>query len=456
MELPSDFINMLSGLLPEGEAAELLEALRETPPPVSIRLNPDKVGPGEVFDSLGCSTDGAVPWASDAFYLDRRPLFTLDPKLHQGVYYVQEASSMFMEQAVRSCVSGPVTFLDLCAAPGGKSTHIASLLPEGSILVANEIQRGRANILAENMVKWGRSDVMVTCNTPRRIGESGLMFDVIAVDAPCSGEGMFRKEPQAVADWSLATVDMCAARQRMILADIWPALKPGGFMIYSTCTFNLSEDEDNVRWLIGEFGAEPVPIQTEPSWNIYGALDGSDIPVNNFMPHRTRGEGFFIALLRKPGSWSPSGRSKSAKRAAEVRFPELERWVAGADGFRFFMERNSIYGLPAALADDMLEIGRLLYPLVRGMDVAVKKGHDLIPSHALAMSCALCADSFNRVEVSREQALSYLRCEAVQFENAPKGFLLLTFMGRPLGFVKNLGNRANNMYPREWRIRMSV
>lgn len=190
MELPSDFINMLSGLLPEGEAAELLEALRETPPPVSIRLNPDKVGPGEVFDSLGCSTDGAVPWASDAFYLDRRPLFTLDPKLHQGVYYVQEASSMFMEQAVRSCVSGPVTFLDLCAAPGGKSTHIASLLPEGSILVANEIQRGRANILAENIIKWGRTDVIVTCNTSRQIGESGLMFDVIAVDAPCSGEGM--------------------------------------------------------------------------------------------------------------------------------------------------------------------------------------------------------------------------------------------------------------------------
>lgn len=457
MELPSDFVSMLSRIMSGECAAGLSEALSGTPSSVSIRLNCRKgAGLPDVLESLDCRRDGAVPWASDAWYLDRRPSFIGDPMLHQGLYYVQEASSMFMEQAVRRCVDGPVRFLDLCAAPGGKSTLIESLLPEGSILVSNEIQRGRANILAENMVKWGMPGVMVTCDTPQHIGRSGLLFDVIAVDAPCSGEGMFRKEPQAVADWSMETVRMCAERQRNILSDVWNALKPGGFLIYSTCTFNLAENEENVHWIIDSLGAEPVPIDIDPSWNVTGALDGTGVPVYRFMQHRTKGEGFFMALLRKCGTWQKTDRTGKSSGNQEVRLPETEQWVLDADSFRFFKEGDSIYALPSLQADDMLRIGHLLYPIVRGTEVAVLKGRDLVPAHALAMSGLLRTGSFCKVEVSRQEAISYLRCEALHIADAPKGILLLTYMGRPLGFVKNIGNRANNMYPSDWRIRISL
>ena len=238
MAIKQEFINMMLKSLGQQELDALLTALGAEPE-VSIRFN-SKLPDAEktVMDSLGCSADGLVPWAGKALYLDHRPQFTMDPLLHQGCYYVQEASSMFLEQAIKHCVKGPVRALDLCAAPGGKSTLLASLLPEGSLLISNEIQRQRAQILAENMVKWGRPGVMVTCNSPKQIGESSLMFDVIAVDAPCSGEGMFRKDEGAIRDWSLKNVEMCAQRQREIIEDIWPALKAGGYLIYSTCTFN--------------------------------------------------------------------------------------------------------------------------------------------------------------------------------------------------------------------------
>ena len=229
MELPQEFIN----ILPCSERDALLAALA-TEPEVSIRFNSKSAqSQNLVLESLECRADGRVSWMDQAVYLDHRPQFTMDPLIHQGCYYVQEASSMFLAQAVSKCVSGPVRALDLCAAPGGKSTLLAQLLPEGSLLISNEIQRGRAQILAENMVKWGRPGVMVTCNTPKQIGESSLMFDLIAVDAPCSGEGMFRKDEGAVRDWRLQNVEMCAARQREIIDDIWPALKAGGYLIYS-------------------------------------------------------------------------------------------------------------------------------------------------------------------------------------------------------------------------------
>ncbi|MBP5646174.1 MAG: rRNA cytosine-C5-methyltransferase [Bacteroidaceae bacterium] len=457
MELPSEFISMLSRIMPGECAAGLSDSLGNTPSSVSIRLNARKLtGFQDVLESLDCCRDGEVPWASDACYLDRRPSFISDPLFHQGLYYVQEASSMFVEQAVRRCVNGPVRFLDLCAAPGGKSTLIASLLPEGSILVSNEIQRGRANILAENMVKWGRPGVMVTCNTPCQIGGSGVLFDVIAVDAPCSGEGMFRKEPKAVEDWSMETVQKCADRQRGILSDVWSALKPGGFLIYSTCTFNLAENEENVHWIIDTLGAEPVPIDTDPSWNITGALDGTGIPVYRFMQNRTRGEGFFLALLQKNGTSHVPYRSANGGVNQESGSSGTDKWVLDADSFRFCMDGGTIYALPYPQADDMLRIGQSLYPLVRGTEIARLKGRDLVPAHALAMSGLIRTGSFCNLEVSREEALSYLRCEALRIADAPKGILLLTYSGRPLGFVKNIGNRANNMYPSDWRIRISL
>lgn len=450
MELPQEFIN----ILPCSERDALLAALA-TEPEVSIRFNSKSAqSQNLVLESLECRADGRVSWMDQAVYLDHRPQFTMDPLIHQGCYYVQEASSMFLAQAVSKCVSGPVRALDLCAAPGGKSTLLAQLLPEGSLLISNEIQRGRAQILAENMVKWGRPGVMVTCNTPKQIGESSLMFDLIAVDAPCSGEGMFRKDEGAVRDWSLQNVEMCAARQREIIDDIWPALKAGGYLIYSTCTFNRQEDEDNVRWIMDKYGAEAVDLNPDPKWNIAGSLTEDNLPVYYFMQHRTRGEGFFLCLLRKPEGAGAGLKSRPFK-ADQSKVPaECKTWIA--DGYEFFIKNESVFALPSALKDDMWQAGQELYALVPGIEVAVMKGRDWVPAHALAMSSALNRDAFCRVEVTRQQALAYLHCDAVRLEDAPRGIVLLTYKDIPLGFAKNIGNRANNMYPQEWRIRNSI
>lgn len=456
MAIPQEFINMMAGLLEKKELDSLLAAL-ETEPDVSIRFN-SKVPCAEsiVPQSLDCRLDAPVPWASNAWYLDHRPQFTMDPLLHQGCYYVQEASSMFLEQAVKLCVNGPVKALDLCAAPGGKSSLLASLLPQDSLLICNEIQRQRAQILAENMVKWGRPGVMVTCNTPAQIGASGLLFDLIAVDAPCSGEGMFRKDEVAVKDWSTDNVAMCASRQREIIENIWPALKPGGYMIYSTCTFNRHEDEDNVEWIMERFGAVPVPVKTNPDWNITGSLTTSGLPVYHFMQHKTRGEGFFMCLIQKPADTFLPLKEKAFKTSDGNVPAACRQWLLPDTGYEFFIKNDSVYAMPAALADQMWQAGKELYTLVPGIEVAVLKGRDWVPAHALAVNGALNRKAFNCVEVTRQQALEYLHCEAVRLDDAPRGIVLLTFNDIPLGFAKNLGNRANNMYPQEWRIRRSV
>ena len=456
MAFPQEFINILGELLADGERDALLAAL-EREPEVSIRFNP-KVADAEglALESLECSASGRVSWMDGAVYLDHRPQFTMDPLLHQGCYYVQEASSMFLAQAIKKCVSGPVRALDLCAAPGGKSTLLAQLLPEGSLLVSNEIQRSRAQILAENMVKWGRPGVMVTCNTPQQIGESSLLFDLIAVDAPCSGEGMFRKDEGAVRDWSLRNVEMCSVRQREIIEDIWPALKPGGYLIYSTCTFNRFEDEDNVRWIMDKFGANAIQIEVKPEWSIAGSLTDDNIPVYHFMQHRTRGEGFFMCLLRKPEGVSVVLRSKLFKTDASNVPAECRSWVKYASCYEFFIKNDSVFALPSALADVMWQVGQDLYALVPGIEVATLKGRDWVPAHALAMSTALDKSDFSCVEVTRQQALEYLHCNALRLDDAPRGIVLLTYKDIPLGFAKNIGNRANNMYPQEWRIRNSI
>ena len=452
MAFQKEFIN----ILPVSERDALLAAL-EREPEVSIRFNP-KADDVEnlVLESLACSADGRVPWMDGAVYLDHRPQFTMDPLLHQGCYYVQEASSMFLAEAVRKCANRPVRVLDLCAAPGGKSTLLAQLLPEGSLLISNEIQRSRAQILAENMVKWGPPGVMVTCNTPKQIGQSSLMFDIITVDAPCSGEGMFRKDEGAVRDWSIGNVEMCAARQREIIEDIWPALKPGGYLIYSTCTFNRLEDEDNVRWIMERFGAEAVVLNPAAEWNIAGSFTDDSLPVYHFMQHRTRGEGFFLSLLRKPEAAVATLKSRPFKADSSKIPAECRGWLKPDNGYEFFIKNESVYALPMELADDMWQAGQELYPLVPGVEVAMLKGRDWVPAHALAMNAVLNRDAFQRVEVTRQQALAYLHCDALRFDDVPRGIVLLTYQNIPLGFAKNIGNRANNMYPQEWRIRNSI
>lgn len=291
-ELPEDFLHLMREHYGPHEAENLCKALVESEPEVSVRFNIRKIKASDdlreafVPDVLSDATP--VEWCPDAYYLAERPPFTFDPLLHAGVYYVQEASSMYV---ARLCDKyGPVMpccALDLCAAPGGKSTLLSGLLPEGSLLLSNEPMPKRAHVLAENMQKWTRMlegeypvKSIVTNNYPADFRAFTDCFDLVVTDVPCSGEGMFRKDEQAVAEWSMENVMMCVERQQGILRDIWHTLKPGGLLIYSTCTFNRFEDEDNARWVCHELGGELLEER-------------------HFLPGRDRGEGFYCAAIRK-------------------------------------------------------------------------------------------------------------------------------------------------------------
>ena len=423
----------------EARGRALCEALAGTEPSVSVRWNRGKVA--------ACAGSDAVPWCPDACYLPERPPFTFDPLLHAGAYYVQDASSMFLAQAVRQYVTEPCVALDLCAAPGGKSTLLRALLPEGSLLVCNEPIPKRAQVLAENMTKWGHPATVVTQNYPADFASLRHTFDLVVADVPCSGEGMFRKDEEAVSEWSIANVGMCQERQRGILADVWPALKPGGLLVYSTCTFNRMENEDNVAWIASALGAEVLPISVSASWGIVGTY--------HFLPGEVRGEGQFMALLRKKNTTASESQnySKKSKKLRQVKpqtTASIREWLGG--DFEFVADTETCVALPRAHASLCADILGPLHILVQGVQVATLKGRDWQPSHALAMSQAYVRGTFPEAALDYDTALSYLRREAICVD-APCGYVLVTFRGLPLGFVKNLGSRANNLYPSEWRIR---
>ena len=462
MNLPQAFIERTRQILGEDIYPSFEEALA-TETPVSIRPN-----------GMKCSftVDGnPIPWASTGIYLNQRPTFTFDPLFHAGCYYVQEASSMFVECVIRQYVDEPVVMLDLCAAPGGKSTLCRSVLPEGSLLVANEVMRNRSQILAENLVKWGNPNVIVTNNDPADFTGMTHLFDVILTDVPCSGEGMFRKDPVAVDEWSVENVDICWRRQRRILADIWPSLKPGGILIYSTCTFNREENEDNVAWIARELGAEILPVSIDESWKITGNLSGEDFPVYRFLPHRTKGEGLFLAVLRKhegeceempsrivnmPSRVEKKKKGKDTKgRQQPMAVPkEVKSWLARNDEFEFSVKDTDVLAFPKMHEAVYVWCKESLKVIHAGITIGEMKGKDLIPHHSLAMSTALAQEAFPRAEVTYTQAIAYLRKEGLVLDtDVPRGYVLLTYKQVPLGFVKNIGNRANNLYPQEWRIR---
>lgn len=482
MQLPAPFVDYTRALLGRDEYDRFSAALLEGEQPVSIRLNPQKCGHSP-FSILHFPLK-EVPWATDAYYLDRRLTFTFDPLFHAGGYYVQEASSMFVEQAVRRYMPDrAVAVLDLCAAPGGKSTHLRSLLPAGSLLVVNEVMRNRVQVLAENLTKWGHPDGVVTNSDPSEFTPLEHLFDCILTDVPCSGEGMFRKDETAIGEWSPENVEICWQRQRRILADIWPCLKPGGLLVYSTCTYNTKENEENVRWIRDELGAEVLPLDVPAGWNITGnLLAGEDFPVYRFLPHKTQGEGFFLAVLRKAGDeeeadgmWTAqmgrpnadkliSGKQKGKKgnggKAAspsafgKEQLAAVQGWLRGAEGYSLMPEGQAL----TAFATSWLPVLSVLKQHVRvlqaGVTLAEAKGKDCVPAHALAMSSLLRREAFACEEVDYPTAIAYLRKEAVTLSGAaPRGFVLLTYRDFPLGFVKNVGNRANNLYPQEWRIR---
>ena len=449
MELPKEFIEHTTALFGE-ERYRRFEAGLQEEPVVSVRTNPAK--PYAEWEGE------KVAWAESGRYIENRPSFTADPLFHAGCYYVQEASSMFIEQVLKQHIDAPVRMLDLCAAPGGKSTHALSLLPEGSLFVANEPVPLRASILAENIIKWGAPNAVVTRNEPADFTPLEDFFDIILVDAPCSGEGMFRKDTRAVTLWSPGNVKTCVERQRTILADIWPTLRPGGLLIYSTCTFNSHEDEETVAWMRDELGAEILPVEMSDDWNITGNLtadsDKEKFPVYRFIPGYTRGEGFFLALLRKEGDGRVAQPRPARSKAAPLpkNHTEIKSWITSA-AYDFSVEGDDVTAIPTEHKAAISALQSRLKVLHCGVPVATIKGKKAQPLHQLAMSNILDRDKFPAVELSCEQALAYLHREALTLPDAPIGIVLFTYKNAPLGFAKNVGNRVNNLYPAEWRIR---
>lgn len=478
MTLPDDFQQYTRQLFGDDIYEEFLHAL-EQDSPVSIRFNPFKIQRKSCGLAEG---QERVPWCEYGVYLSERPSFTFDPLLHAGQYYVQEASSMFVCEVIKQLFNknllhkpfadSPLLMLDLCAAPGGKTTALRSVLPDGSLLFSNEPIKIRASILKENIQKFGHPDVVVTNNYPKDYRKSKLMFDVILADVPCSGEGMFRKDPNAISEWSPANVDKCQQLQRSIIEDIWPCLSEGGILVYSTCTFNAKEDEENVQWIAETLGAEFVEIDVNKDWGITGSLVG-DIPVYRFIPGKTRGEGIFMAVLKKSGE----GREERGERRGsrkEIRsqkvknnqqiislssrpstLSSLNNWLQG--DFALMLEGDTVKAIPSRWAHIYNNVVKALHIIHAGVTLGTVKGKDIIPDTSLALSTALNREAFASAPLSYDEAIQFLRKEAITLDSSiGKGFTLVTYDSAPLGFVKNLGNRANNLYPQEWRIRKNV
>lgn len=445
MKLDAEFIERTEKLFGKERFASFAAAL-DCEPVVSIRYNIAKHEADE--------ENVPVLWAANGRYLSIRPVFTADPLFHAGCYYVQEASSMFIEQVVKQYVHTPVRALDLCAAPGGKTTHLLSILPQGSLLVSNEPVPQRAQVLAENVIKWGNPSTVVTRNEPADFRSFSNFFDMIVVDAPCSGEGMFRKDQGAVEQWSVSNVEQCVKRQRRILSDIWSSLRPGGLLVYSTCTFNSEENEACVQWIANELGATPLTVETDASWGITGSLVDDDLPVYRFIPGYTAGEGFFLAVLRKDGDAPLAQPRQPRMQPAPAKLKAMvENWLVDTAAFDVMQQDDRLVAAPREHTAAMLALQQKLKVLHFGLPLADVKNNKLLPVHQLAMSNVLNKDAFCRVELEREQALAYLHREALAFTQQPMGYLLLTYKDVPIGFAKNVGNRANNLYPAEWRIR---
>ncbi len=457
MTLPDAFLAHTREILDEHLFALLTEGL-SAPSPVSIRLNPLKCAGKEVAPWL---TPRQIRWCPTGYYLGERPNFTFDPLLHAGAYYVQEASSMFVDEVVRQYVNHPITALDLCAAPGGKTTALLAALPEGSVVVSNEYVRQRASILAENVAKWGYRNVAVTNNSTSDLRHSGVGFDLILTDVPCSGEGMFRKDEGAIAEWSEKNVENCWRLQREILEDAWACLHPGGWLIYSTCTLNIHENEENIQWAIHQLGAHLLKVNTQPAWGItpslLPSLEGS---VCRFIPGVSEGEGLFMALLQKPDD-APAVKEKTAKGKRQKSRPdaaipdEAKRWIDHSEDYTLREFGDMLAAIPKEWSTlyDRFDTLRILHA---GVPIGTHRGRDLVPAHALALSTTLHNGVFPQYDADYATAIAYLRKEAITLPtDTPRGFVLITYKGHPLGFVKNVGNRANNLYPQEWRIRSS-
>lgn len=451
--LPAAFEERIKIQLP-AEAEAFLQSL-QTEPPVSIRLNPGKIHSfHELPPNLPVSTP--VEWCENAFYLNQRPIFTLDPCFHGGGYYVQEASSMFLHHAVKQLMpSGPIRILDLCAAPGGKSTLLASLMSPDSLLISNEVIRSRAAILKENIIKWGQDNIIVTHNDPSDFRPLESAFDMILVDAPCSGEGMFRKDNTAILEWSENNLRLCSERQKRILSDIYNCLKPEGILIYSTCTYNPGENEEILDYLTEEFETESIPIAhhfeqiTPTSGNAYGY---------HFYPHKTRGEGFFIGAVRKKDGrpYSPRKNKKQNQYKSPVLPESLQPFILQAERYAIAENENQISLIPSLHADFIRQTATTLHIIYQGCEIAELNNRKIKLLPALALWQGLNKNNCSIYEADRNTALTFLKKEDIPIPDLQADWILISYQNISLGWCKNIGNRLNNYYPKEWRIRMKL
>lgn len=418
------------------------------PSPTSIRINPKK-SPSRNFEK--------IPWTNFGYYLTERPSFTLDPLFHAGTYYVQEASSMFLEQALNQTVdlSAPLRILDLCAAPGGKSTHLLTLMNDQSLLISNEVIRTRATILAENICKWGNINCVVTSNDSEDFEKLNGFFDVIIIDAPCSGEGLFRKDPEAMSEWSEENANLCSTRQRRILEHLWPSLKQNGILVYSTCTYNKRENEDQFTDLVKSGRAISLKLKVNTAWGIE-EMESQGITGYQFYPHRAKGEGFFITVIQKIEDEDElEVRSKKMFENPSRKITDrLKTWIKN-EMIEFISHDDLIIALPKEHKREIEFISKNLRVIQKGTGVATVKHDKLIPEHSLALSNEIDITNFTTLELTAEQALTYLRRDTLTLDSEKKGFVLLTHQNAAMGWVNHLGNRTNNLYPATWRIRMS-
>lgn len=444
--LPAEFVARVRTEL--GTEVDALFAALEGESPVSVRWNP--------YKTILPPSGEEVPWNRYGRYLPERPYFTADPMFHAGTYYVQEASSMFVEHLLRSAMEPEgARILDMCAAPGGKSTLYATLAGAEGLVVANEVVRSRAATLADNIRKWGIGNVLVSNNDPSHFAGLPEWFDVVAVDAPCSGEGMFRKSEEARREWSEGAGEMCAARQRRILADAWEALRPGGIMIYSTCTFNRAEDEDNVAWLAENFDCEDAGADVPAEWNI-AISEAEGIRCFRFWPHRTKGEGFFAAAIRKCGQKGRTVRPKARRTIftdlTRKETAEAARWTGQPELMRFARIGDTVYGYYDINYADIRCIGEYLNVIYSGVCMGQLFNGSLKPDHSLAMFHDMYPYAATTSALPIESAIRYLAKEELTADMFAEGMNIVTFQGHALGWAKRIGRRVNNLYPKQLAI----
>lgn len=445
------FLTQLEALGPQAHG--LAEALTTTEPSVAVRVNADK-------GAMVPPDADKVAWCNEAFYLAERPLFAADPAWHQGRYYVQEASSMASEAAMRAIVAlipeaKSLRILDACAAPGGKTMGILEAAGKDAFIVANEFEKLRANILAENIAKRGAANCAISLGPAQAFAALPEAFDIIAADVPCSGEGMMRKDAVAVSQWTPALVEHCAALQRDIITALWTALKPGGFLLYSTCTFNRSENEENIEYIIRELGGESVALGLDAYKGVETAI-GSNIHAYRFFPGRVRGEGLFIAAVRKPGEGSDSRYPAAGKEDTAAR-KFIDSYLTAPAAFAARKGSVNVEAVPRQHDDFVATLRKKVRLLRGGLPTAELKGRDLVPVNELALSTIVRPNAIPEMPLDYTGAMAYLRGEALSDipDGTPRGYIAPSFDGCRLGLAKCVGRRANNLYPTPLRLRLN-